>query len=178
MKCVLFSLCILFLIHPSQDLVLRATQEANPGTPVPITPLAPKRTGPRDSFTAFSGIGEPLRLVIREQDAWREIWKRIHRFGPFEGPNSEIPSLPEVDFSREMIVVAASGSRPSGGYTVIIEAAHERNNQVEIAVRSISPGKNCASLSVVTAPVDLVRLPKTERSIVFRETEVRQNCSN
>jgi len=32
------------------------------------------------------------------------------------------------------------------------------------------------TLAVVTAPVDVVRLPKMERSVAFRETEVVHNC--
>jgi len=42
--------------------------------------------------------------------------------------------------------------------------------------QAVSPGKGCMTLAVVTAPVDVVRLPKMERSVAFRETEVVHNC--
>lgn len=171
MKHTLLSSFMLFLFSFSAYPVLRATQEgAAQGTEVPITLVGPKRSGPRTSFTDFSGISDPLRVVIRDGDAWREIWKRIHR------PVTELPPLPEVDFSREMVVVAALGGRPSSTYAIIVDGAYERDERLEIAVRSVSPGKSCMTLTVCTAPVDIVRLPKTERSVVFRETEVVHEC--
>src|SRR5712671_3246759 len=115
MKRALVSSLILLLISFSADSALRPNQGvAYQGTPVPITQLGPKRSGPRWSFTDVSGITDPLRMVIRDRDAWREMWKRVHH-----GQFPELPSLPEIDFSREMIVVAALGGRPTSGYGII-----------------------------------------------------------
>jgi len=170
MKRVLLGL-ILFLITFCGYSVLRATQEvAYQGTPVPITQLGPKRSGPRVSFMDISGIGKPLRLVIRDLDSWRDVWKRIHH-----GPYPELPPLPEIDFSREMVIVVALGGRPSSGYGIIIDRAYERDDQLEVVVRSID-GKGCTALTVITAPVDIVRLAKTERAVVFKEIEVVREC--
>lgn len=180
MKRTLLSLVVLLLINLSGYSILRATQDAHyQGTPVPITPLAPKpcpTCAPRQSFTAFSGIGEKLRMVIRDRDAWREMWKRIHSPNHGYGSVTELPPLPEIDFSREMIVVAAMGGQPSSAYAIVVDGAYERDDRLEIVVRSVSPGKGCMALAVVTAPVDVVRMPKTERSVVFRETEIAHDC--
>jgi hypothetical protein len=179
MKRMLLSLFILLLVSFSGYSVLRTPQQpSNGGKPVPITPLAPKpcpTCAPRQSFTAYSGIGESLRMVIRDRDAWRDIWKEIHSPKGY-GSGTELPPLPEIDFSREMVVVAALGARPSSGYSIIVDRAYERDDRLEIAVRTTSPGKGCMALAVVTAPVDVVRLPKTDRSVVFRETEITHNC--
>ena len=177
MKRTLLSLFILLLISFSGYSVLRAAQEAAyPGTPVPITQVGPKRSGPRVSFTHHSGIWDPLRVVIRNREAWREVWKWIHSPDPYHGPVSELPPLPEIDFSREMVVVAALGGRPTGSYGIIVEGAYERGNRLEVVVRAQSPGKSCMVTQAVTQPVDIVRLPKSERSVVFRETEVVHEC--
>ena len=181
MERTLLSLFILLLISFSGHSVLRAPQEpAYPGTPVPITPLGPKRSGPRTSFTDSSGIGDRLRVVIRDRDAWRDVWQRIQSPvcslpNPPRGPLPELPPLPEIDFSREMLVVVALGGRPSSGYAIVVDGAYEQDNRLEIVVRSVSV-KGCAALAVMTAPVDIVRLPKTERAVVFRETEAVREC--
>ena len=167
---LIFSLLLLMWSVDSLSLAAKNQEGADPGKPVPITPIGPKRSGPRTSYTAFSSIGDRLRLVIRDSDAWREIWKRIHE------PISELPPLPAVDFSHEMIVVAAMGSRPSGGYAIIIDSARELENKLEIVVRSVSPGKGCITPTVITAPVDVVKVPITERQVVFRETEEVNEC--
>jgi hypothetical protein len=177
MKRALLSLVILLTISLSGYSTLRAIQETpHPGTPVTVTPLGPKRSGPRMSFTSNSGIGDPLRIVIRDGDAWREMWKRIHSPDADHDPISELPPLPEIDFSREIVVVVASGARANGGYAIIVDGAYERDDRLEIVVRSVSPGKGCFNVQMVTQPVDIVRLPKTERSVVFRENEVVHEC--
>ncbi len=96
----------------------------------------------RDGSTAFSpyaGIGDPMRAVIRDSTAWRQLWDRINR--PFVPP----PSLPAIDFGREMIVVAALGSRPNGGYDVVIESAEQDSVGLQISVRVATPAAGCPS---------------------------------
>jgi hypothetical protein len=177
MKRALLSLFILIPISFSGYTVLRATQEpATQGTPLPFTQLGPKRSGPHTSFAANSFLWDPLRVVIRDGDTWRDMWKRIHSPAPGRGPYPELPPIPEIDFSREMIVVVAMGRQPNSAFAIIIDGAYERDDRLEIVVRSVS-GKGCLAYSIITAPVDIVRLPRTERSVVFRETEVVPDCN-
>jgi hypothetical protein len=130
------------------------------------------------SFMTGSGIWDQLRVVIRDHDAWVDLWKRIHSLEPYRGSYSEPPTLPEIDFSHEMIVVAAMGRRPSSGYAIIINEAYayERNYRLEVAVQSIENRKGCPALAIMTAPIDIVRLAKTDRTVIFRETEVVNDC--
>ena len=170
MKRALLSSFILILISSCGYVIVRATPEVDPqGAPVPVTQLGPKRSGPRWSY-GNSSMLDALRVVIRDREAWLDFWKRSYR------PNPELPPSPEIDFSREMIVVAALGQRPNSGYGIIIESAYERDNQLEINVRSISL-KGCGVWTVITSPIDIVRIPKTERPVVFREIEAVRDCS-
>lgn len=105
--------------------------------------------------------------------AWLDVWKRIHSRDPRLGP-SPVPPLPEIDFSREIVVVAAMGSRPTAGYFISIDGAYERDNLLEVVVRSVET--RCGGFTILTAPLAIVRLPKTERSVVFREIEVAVPC--
>lgn len=171
MKSTLMTLLILFLFSFSGDSLLRATQETSlQEKSIPIVPLDPKHSAPRRSFIYISGIEVPLREVIRDRDAWREIWKRIH------GPYHELPALPEIDFSLEMIVVVALGVRPSSGYDIFVDRAYERDDQLEIIVRRVTP-KHCGVLTVMTAPVDVVRIKKTTHPVVFKETKGVHVCN-
>ena len=166
---------VLVLTTVSGHSILQTGQEeANPGTPVPITPLGPKPCPTckqtRGSFTSNSGIPDSLRIVIRDAKAWREVWERIHK------PFSPEPPLPKVDFSRELVVVVALGTRPTGGYGIIVDRAYQRDDRLEIIVRKQSPGQTCFTTQSITQPFDIVLVPKTERLVVFRETEVVHEC--
>ncbi len=175
MKYTLLTFFALLLISLPGHSILRTGQEGtNQGTPVPITPLRPKPCPScepaRVSFTYNSGLDDPLRVLIRDGEAWSQMWKRIHSRG------WPLPPLPEIDFSREMVVVVALGARPTGGYGIIVDGAYERNDRLEIIIRKQTPGKTCFNTQSVTQPVDIVRLPKMERLVVFKEDEVVHEC--
>ena len=157
-----------------------ARPQTDPGRPVTITPLGQTISGFRLPFRTVSGVWDQLRLVVRDRETWVDLWKRIHRISP-DNPNpngGQLPPLPEIDFSRELLVVAGMGRRPRSAYAINIHAAnaYERNYRLEILVRSVENRKGCGAATVMIAPIDIVRLPKTDRTVIFRETEVVPDC--
>ncbi len=151
----------------------QARQSGCRGKSIPVTLLdvgGPKLSGPRRTSLLHGGISQRSRLIIRNRDEFNELWKQLTASGSYK------PPPPEVDFSREMIVVAAMGQRPSSGYEILIDGACEVDNHVEILVRSFDSVKCGMQATVLTAPVDIVRLPRTELPVVFRETEVSSDC--
>jgi hypothetical protein len=136
------------------------------GKAIPVLDLAvhgPQLAEPRQRSLFQGGVLQRSRLVIRTRDEFNKFWTVSAAY--------KVPA-PEVDFSREMIVVAAMGERPSSGYQIVIEDACEVNNRIEIFVRSMSLEKCGLHLGVLTAPVHIVRLPQTQLPVVFQETEV------
>ena len=151
------------------------------GKPLPITILpGPKMTAVSMPLR-FGGTRPPplpwinsfpsknaFRLVIRNRDEFSQLWKRF--LAPIP-PDKWVPPMPEVDFSKEMVVVAAMGEKPSSGYWIIIDGACEVDGHVEVFVSSVNGG--CGSqLGVVTSPADAVRIPQTDLPVVFRETQI------
>ena len=141
------------------------------GKPVAVSLLeyGPKRSGRGIPFLN-GGISKRARLVIRNGGEFNELWRQM------AGAGSDKPAPPQVDFSREMLIVAAMGEQPSSGYEIIIDSACEVDKRLEVQVRSTNFLKCGLQLGVVTAPVDIVRLPKTDLPVVFRETEVTSDC--
>ena len=118
------------------------------------------------SFPSKDGF----RLVIRNRNEFSDFWQRLTAQ---IGAGRWVPPVPEVDFSKEMIIVAAMGVRPSPGYAVIIDGACEVDGHVEVFVTSIEEGAKCGPvLGVVTAPADAVRIPQTDLPVVFREIQL------
>ena len=122
------------------------------------------------SLTYASGLTQPQRLLIRDQAAWQQAWAAIWR-----GHSSQ-PAVPEVDFSREMIVLAALGERPTGGYGIFIDAASARSGGIAVRIRSVSPGNACGVTQALTQPVDVARLPRRTGEAVYTEVQETQDC--
>ena len=151
--------------HTKQEAVCR-------GKSIPVSLMEPlfgvKMYGRRINFLS-GGISHRARLVIRDRDEFNEFWQELVRSA------SEKPALPEVNFSREMIIVAAMGRQQSSGYEVVIDSACEVDNRFEVFVRSTHFLKCGLQLEGVE-PVDIVRLPKTNLPVAFREIEVTSDC--
>lgn len=120
----------------------------------PVTPLL---------HEVFTGFGEPARMVVRDSQRWTEVWART-----FAG-RSEAPPRPSIDFSREIVLVAAQGAQASGGYDISIDRVATINGGMAVDVTSISPDQRCATLAVMTSPVIMVRIPRSPSHVQFIE---------
>lgn len=151
------------------------------GKPLPITLLpGPKMTGPelplrfggtrpfpRSPINSFPSE-KSLRLVIKSRDEFSDFWKRLTaRVEP-----ENVPPLPEVDFTKEMLVVSAMGVRPNSGYGIFIDGACEVDGQIEVFVNNVENPCGYGTLQVLTSPADAVRLPRSDLPVVFRETQI------
>lgn len=135
-------------------------------TPVTVTRL---RSEP-SSFTYFSQLRQPERLVIRNQAAWVSAWASLWpTFAP-------IPAPPNVDFNSEMIVFVALGERPTGGYTILVDSAGASANGVTVWIGTSSPGLHCVTTQALTQPVDIARLPRTDAPVHFEEASRVVDC--
>lgn len=143
-----------------------ASPPGEPGANVPVVRL---RSEPY-SFAFYSGLDKPDRIVIRDQVTWQIVWKDVWR------GFSEVPPLPDVDFSRQMILVAALGAHSTGGYGIMIDGANEgANGGISVTIRSISP-LNCLVTEAFTQPVDIARLPLRSGRVEFTEQSEVRRC--
>jgi hypothetical protein len=128
------------------------------------------REFPRPPITGFP-TESAFRLVIKSHHEFKDFWKRLHARVPPSG--YELP-LPEIDFSKEMVVVAAMGQRPTSGYLIIIDGACEVDGQLEVFVSNVEEVA-CSGVGLfpaLTYPADAVRLPRSDLPVVFRETQL------
>src|SRR5687768_4240012 len=98
-------------------------------------PSMPLRFGGGGPFPHF-GLrrDKALRLVIRNQEQYKEFWKQLtSRIQPGDWA----PPTPEIDFSKEMLIVSTMGPRPSSGFSTVIDGACEANGQVEIFITNV-----------------------------------------
>jgi hypothetical protein len=114
-------------------------------------------------FASFSGLSARERLVVRDAAAWEALWPRVVR------DVRPMPPVPAVDFTRDEVIVAAMGTRPSGGHAIAIAGVYEADGRRWVVVQSTSPGTGCVTATALTAPLAAVRVARSALPTVFVE---------
>jgi hypothetical protein len=133
-------------------------------------PLARFDERTASSFRHMSGLYQERTMVIRSAAEWQGQWRRItaRQGGP--------PPLPPVDFGREMVLMAAMGPQPTGGYRVVIDKVLDQQGELLAFVRFVSPGRRCGAIAAVTSPVDLVRVPASSKNVRWQVEREAADC--
>jgi hypothetical protein len=132
-----------------------------PTDPQPVTPVA---------FEVYTGFREPARLVVRDAEQWADAWSRLF------ATRSEPPARPAIDFSTDMVLVAAQGGQGSSGYSISIDRATARGGTLLVDVTSSSADQRCIWLAVITSPVMMVRVPASNSRVEFVEHARVNSC--
>jgi hypothetical protein len=110
-----------------------------------------------------SGYADATRLVIRDGDTWRRAWVVLAAGRP------DTASPPHIDFRQEVVILAAFGARPSAGHAISIDTVRRSGIAIEAVVRSRTTSGSCMSALTLVQPVDVVRIPRSERPVYFTE---------
>lgn len=137
------------------------------------SPAAPAENVPvtRVLRGQYSALANAQRLVIRTQTQLDEAWTAAFR------TQSHPPPVPSVDFTTELVIVAAMGSRPTSGYCISVDSAAATDGMVTVAVTTTSPPAGSGLLQVITMPFDVVRLPRPADSVSFVEKTQTAQCN-
>jgi len=156
---------------------------------VPVAPAAPApaaaaaapapATGyaPYDSSTAIairrvgqwstSGITTPERLVIRDDSAYAKFWASL----------GDASSRPSVDFTHDIVIVAAAGQQPTGGHSIAVERVIRVGAGLAVEVATTVPSKGCMTTQALTQPVDVVVVAAADaRTWSFADRSVAGGC--
>lgn len=109
----------------------------------------------------FSGIREPLLVIVRTQEDWNSLWKGHASI------QSPIPLPPAVDFSAEMVVGLFAGEKKGGGYEVELTGAELKDSTLYIYYLEKSPIAGGMTIQALTQPFHLAKLPRYDAPVVF-----------
>jgi len=121
--------------------------------------------------SVIGGPADPARMVIRDDQAWQDFWNAM------TSVIVPAPEPPTIDFSQDMVVVAAMGRRTSAGFNITIEGVYESDGELYVDVHERSPGADCITAQVLTAPVTGVRVPAHPGNVQFLERQSSESCS-
>jgi hypothetical protein len=75
-----------------------------------------------------------------------------------------------------MILVAALGARPSGGYDIAIESVAPAKGRAVALVTNTVPGEKCYTTAAITQPVVMVRVGAEADRVRFLEQTKTHSC--
>ena len=118
----------------------------------------------------YSGINTREQVVVQSATDWSRAWARIH------ATQSPAPAIVQPDFNTEVVLLAAMGEKPAGGYTVTIDSVtrHERGSIVYVTEKS--PGESCFTPAVMTQAVHAIRASRGNNTFSWRTRSIVENC--
>jgi PrcB C-terminal len=84
--------------------------------------------------------------------------------------------MPKIDFERNVVIVAAMGSKPSTGFAITIDSVVTRRSSVEVHATLSSLGDFCIQNPMLTNPVDMVEVARSVATVVFRDRQEIMEC--
>lgn len=115
--------------------------------------------------------GETVREVVRDQAAWAAIWAKLR-----EG--TALPEAPPaVDFSRDMVIVAAMQTQSCVSRVTIRSATPPTasGGELVIDVLEAPPAPNCICITS-ERPIHAVRLRKVDAPARFDVEQGQTSC--
>jgi hypothetical protein len=108
-----------------------------------------------------------VELVVRSDAAWQAAWASL-------GAARRGERSPAVDFRREMVLVVATGTRPTGGWSIAVERATLAAGALHVDLVESSPGPTCLVTQMLNHPAAAVAVPRADGPVTFsRRTAVR-----
>ena len=119
--------------------------------------------------TYFSGITEPTARLILTADDWSRTWNQIHR------ATDQHPRLPDIDFTREALVMVGLGNAAAASFTIEDVQVFERG-VVATTVHETYDDR-CLVLMAIGQPVHVVRIARPAgRTLVVERTLRIRTC--
>jgi len=109
-----------------------------------------------------SGVSIQQFGTIRDKASLRALWQQ-------HGKGASPPqAMPEVDFSKEMVVAAFAGQKSTGGYQLNLTGLNRRGGQLSISFSLTQPGPDCIVTQALTQPYVIVKIAQSNKPVNFQ----------
>jgi len=153
MKTLLFSILIVFTSCNGQK---RAVMESENNTDSSINASLTLLMSEE-----YSGLSEAETLIITDAKTLKIFFSKINR--------TRKPGLtvPNIDFSKEIIIIACSGEQMSGGLASELYILKETDVKMVISTKLENEEKGIGT-TAITSPFRMYTMPVTDKEIAFQ----------
>jgi hypothetical protein len=107
----------------------------------------------------MSGIDAPRQVTVRTPAEFATLWKS----------HAADRKMPDVDFTKNMVVGIFLGSRPTAGFGVEIVSAQPESGTLLVKYKETRPSRDTIAAQVLTSPFHLVAVPKFDGPVRFEK---------
>ena len=97
------------------------------------------------------------QVTVRAAAEWKALWK----------DHAPTAKMPDVDFSKDMVVGIFLGSKPSEGYDVEIVGVRTEGKDLVVEYVQKEPGRGTIAAQILTEPFHMVRVSKHAGTVRF-----------
>lgn len=112
-----------------------------------------------------SNMNDQQYLDVHNQADFTALWTKTF------ANQSAAPAMPQVDFTKDMVLAAFLGQQKHGGYIVRIPKIDTSGATANVTVEVTVPGTNCRFLQSQTEPYLFVAAPATTKQVNFNVTQ-------
>jgi hypothetical protein len=104
-----------------------------------------------------SGQQMAKQVTVRTAAEWKALWK----------DHAPTGKMPNVDFTKDMVVGIFLGSKPSAGHSVEIVGVRADEKELVVEYVQKQPGRGTMAAQILTEPFHLVAVPKHAGTVRF-----------
>lgn len=112
----------------------------------------------------YSGGIAPDTLIIKDRKSLQKFFSKVNRTRKPGLP------LPEVDFTKEMILIYCSGEQPLGN-AVSLSVVEENDQELILKTTTVETRKEKSASTALVSPFSVYRMPLTNKRISFKEEQ-------
>jgi hypothetical protein len=124
----------------------------------------------------YGDLAQPGYRVVKSHAEWEEFWRELEAQTSREQGQTSPNPLPDVDFQQNVLIIAAMGTRHTGGYSVEIASVVETPQRIVITVAEQSPGTKCLTTQSFTHPIAIATTAQTQKPFEFEFVRTIQQC--
>ena len=117
-------------------------------------------------------VTDKKRLVISSQDEFDKVATELF------SDKSKI-NLPKIDFTKNRVVLAATETNETTGYSVKISSVikDEKNKKLNTIITFTKPGETCINEEKSNIAIDLVTIEKNDFEVTFDRESKTKECA-
>jgi hypothetical protein len=104
-----------------------------------------------------SGQQVAKQVTVRTPAEWAAVWR----------DHSQTERLPQIDFTKNMVVGIFLGSKPSAGHEVEIVGVRATNSELIVEYVQRQPGRGTMAAQILTEPYHLVSVSRHDGTVRF-----------
>lgn len=132
------------------------------------------RGGPAAATVPFTALAEGSRsevtsrvnYLVETPEELARLWDLLQ----------EAPPVPTVDFNTKVVAAVFAGEVPTAGYDIAVTEVEDTDSRV-VKIELVKPDEGCVLAQSLTAPYQVIELPKTSLPFTHADTWTVKKCS-